>query len=43
MAKRLAMIFGVVFVLVGLLGYVDNPLVGPVGMFATNGTHNLAH
>ena len=43
MAKRLAMIFGAIFVVVGLLGYIDNPLVGPTGMFATNGNHNLAH
>jgi hypothetical protein len=43
MGKRLAMIFGAMFVLVGLLGYVDNPLIGPDGMFVTNGNHNLAH
>lgn len=43
MGKRLAMIFGAIFVLVGLLGYVDNPIIGPAGIFATNSTHNLAH
>lgn len=43
MAKRLALIFGVVFVIVGLLGYVPNPLVGPEGLFMTNGAHNMAH
>lgn len=43
MAKRLCMVFGVVFVLVGLLGYVSNPIVGPDGLFATNSAHNLAH
>lgn len=43
MAKKLAVVFGVVFVLVGLLGYVPNPIVGPMGMFVTDGTHNLVH
>jgi hypothetical protein len=43
MLKRLAMIFGAIFVLVGLLGFVPNPLVGPDGFFATNGAHNIAH
>jgi hypothetical protein len=37
------MIFGVAFVLVGLLGYVPNPLIGPTGLFMTNGPHNMTH
>jgi hypothetical protein len=43
MLKRLALIFGALFVLVGLLGFVSNPLVGPGGYFMTNGPHNLTH
>jgi hypothetical protein len=43
MLKRLSMIFGAIFVLVGLLGFVPNPLVGPDGFFMTNGAHNVAH
>ena len=43
MLKRLAMIFGAIFILVGLLGFVSNPLVGPDGFFMTNGAHNIAH
>jgi hypothetical protein len=43
MGKRLAVIFGVLFVVVGLMGYVDNPLIGPDGLFTTNDNHNLAH
>lgn len=43
MAKKLAIIFGVIFVLVGLLGFVSNPLVGANGIFQTNTIHNLAH
>lgn len=43
MAKRLALFFGLVFVAVGLLGYLPNDIVGPRGLFLTNGTHNLVH
>jgi hypothetical protein len=43
MLKRLAMVFGGTFVLVGLLGFIPNPLVGPDGFFMTNTAHNLAH
>jgi hypothetical protein len=43
MAKTLAIIFGVVFVLVGLLGFVDNPLVGMSALFEADMAHNLVH
>lgn len=43
MAKTLAVAFGVVFVLVGLLGFVSNPLVGAGALFATDALHNLVH
>lgn len=43
MAKTLAIVFGAIFVLVGILGFVNNPLVGPSGIFMTNGLHNLVH
>ncbi|MDB5264819.1 MAG: TonB-dependent siderophore receptor [Parcubacteria group bacterium] len=43
MAKTIAIIFGVVFVLVGVLGFVPNPLVGPTGLFETDTLHNLVH
>jgi hypothetical protein len=42
-AKNVAMLFGVVFILVGVLGYVPNPIVGPTGIFATNALHNVIH
>lgn len=42
-ARSAAILFGVVFVLVGILGYVPNPIVGPNAIFVTNGTHNLIH
>jgi hypothetical protein len=43
MAKTLAYVFGVVFVLVGLLGFVENPLVGMGAIFETDMLHNLVH
>ena len=43
MAKQLVWIFGVVFVLVGLLGFVPNPIVGTSGIFMTNTVHDLVH
>lgn len=43
MAKTLAMVFGIVFVLVGILGFVPNPLVGATGIFETNLMHDLVH
>ena len=44
-AKTAALLFGVIFIAVGLLGYVDNPIVGASGkaMFHTDGTHNIVH
>ena len=43
MAKTLATVFGVVFVIVGLLGFVGNPLVGEGVLFHTNLTHDIVH
>jgi hypothetical protein len=43
MAKTLAYVFGVVFVLVGLLGFVPNPLVGMGAIFETDMLHNVVH
>lgn len=36
-------VFGVTFVLVGLIGFVPNPLVAPDGVFAVNAAHNAVH
>jgi hypothetical protein len=41
--KMLVQVVGVVFLLIGLLGFVPNPVVGANGLFATNGLHNLIH
>lgn len=42
-ARTAAIVFGVVFILVGVLGFIPNPLVGPDGFFAVNLTHNVIH
>lgn len=44
MSKTIAIVFGVVFVLVGLLGmFVPNPLVGAGALFDTNMAHDIVH
>lgn len=43
MVKKLAVVFGVLFLLVGVLGFVSNPIVGGMGMFHTNMLHNVVH
>lgn len=43
MAKKLAMVFGVIFVIVGLLGFVSNPIVGKDALFHTDMVHNIVH
>jgi hypothetical protein len=43
MAKKLALVLGIVLVILGVLGYVSNPLIGASGLFETNGLHNLVN
>lgn len=44
MAKNWAIIFGVVFVIVGLLGFVGGAgIVGANGVFVTDTVHDLVH
>jgi uncharacterized protein DUF4383 len=42
-AKTAALVIGIVFVLVGILGFIPNPLISPTGLFAVNTMHNLVH
>jgi len=44
-AKTAAILLGLVFIAVGLLGYVDNPIIGSSekAMFHTDTTHNIVH
>jgi hypothetical protein len=43
MAKKFAVIFGIVFVIVGILGFIPNPIVGADGIFVTDAIHNIVH
>lgn len=42
-SKNLTLTFGSVFVLVGVLGFIPNPLVSAEGIFAVNAMHNVFH
>ena len=42
-SKTVSYTFGAVFVAVGILGFVPNPIVAPDGFFAVNTMHNIAH
>ena len=42
-ARNVAFVLGVILLIVGVLGYVRNPIVGPTGFFVTNTLHNLVH
>ncbi|MBV8799317.1 MAG: DUF4383 domain-containing protein [Alphaproteobacteria bacterium] len=42
-ARNVAFVLGVVFLIVGVLGFAPNPIVGPTGFFVTNTMHNLVH
>jgi hypothetical protein len=50
MAKKLAVVFGIVFVIVGILGFFGNPIVGREAtdasmnpIFVTDAIHDLVH
>jgi hypothetical protein len=40
MAKTIMMIVGVVFIIIGILGFLSNPILG---IFAVDTLHNLVH
>ena|SRR5688572_7641482 len=44
-AKTAALVFGLVFIAIGLLGFVDNPIVGTSekAIFHADQTHNIVH
>lgn len=42
-SRNIAFAFGIVFILVALIGFIPNPLVSPEGLFAVNLAHNLVH
>ena len=42
-SKHITIAFGSTFILVGLLGFIPNPLVSANGLFEVNAMHNLVH
>ncbi len=42
-SKFIAIVFGLTFIGVSVLGFIPNPLVSPHGVFAVNLAHNLVH
>ncbi|MEX0751509.1 MAG: DUF4383 domain-containing protein [Xanthobacteraceae bacterium] len=42
-AKTAAVVLGVVFLAVGILGFFPNPLVSATGLFAVDTAHNVVH
>ena len=43
LAKTWMAIAGIALLAAGLLGFIDNPLVGRTGLFATDNVHNVVH
>lgn len=41
--KTFATVLGVVLLLVGILGFFNNPIVGETGYFGANGTQSVLH
>jgi hypothetical protein len=41
--RTAGLVIGIVFILVGILGFIPNPLVSPTGLFAVNTLHNIVH
>ena len=44
-AKTAALVIGLLFIVVGILGYVDNPIVGTseTAIFHADSVHNMVH
>ncbi len=43
LARNWLLLAGVILVVVGILGFFSNPLVGPTGLVATDNPHNIVH
>ncbi len=41
--RTAGLVIGIVFILVGILGFIPNPLASPTGLFVVNTAHNLVH
>ncbi|WP_404359448.1 hypothetical protein [Methylotuvimicrobium sp. KM1] len=38
-ARNICLIYGVVFILIGILGFISNPIISAIGFFQTNTIH----
>lgn len=43
MSKTISIIIGLIFLLIGAMGYFPNSIVGPGAFFETNNLHNIVH
>jgi hypothetical protein len=43
LARSWLLLAGVILIAVGILGFFSNPLVGPIGLVATDNLHNIVH
>jgi hypothetical protein len=41
--RTAGLILGIVFIVVGILGFIPNPLVSETGLFRVNALHNIVH
>jgi hypothetical protein len=42
-AKNAAMVLGLVFLIIGVVGFLPNPIVSPTGIFIVDKVHNCVH
>lgn len=43
MNKKITLTFGWLFIVLGVLGFISNPVIGAHGFFLTNASHNVIH
>ena len=43
MTKTYAKLFGWILIIVGILGFITNPIIGMTGYFHANAAHNVVH
>ena len=43
MAKKSALVFGIIFLIVGILGFIPNGLISETGVFHADTVHNIVH
>jgi hypothetical protein len=43
LARSWLLLSGMILIVVGILGFFSNPLVGPTGLVATDNPHNIVH